>query len=173
MSEPIDDRSAALTRSVQAEFRRRMLEEYVPRIEGCVRRLDRDQLWARPNERCNSVGNLLLHLEGNVRQWMLAGVGGDADRRDRDGEFAAAGGTAEHDAAALLTALRDTVTRAVDLADGLSADDLLETRLYQGRYRETGLGAVLHVMEHFSGHAGQIYDRTKQLLGVDLRHYDL
>lgn len=158
-----------LARSVTAEFRRRMQEEYVPRIAACVARLSREECWRRPGPHGNSIANLLLHLEGNVRQWILCGVGGEEDRRDRDAEFRAAEGDPE----ALVERLRVTVDRAVGVVDGLRAGDLLRRRTFQGRYEESLLGAVLHVLEHFSGHAGQIYFYTKMLKGVDLEHYDL
>ncbi len=150
-----------------------MLEEYVPRIEGCVRRLSQAEVWQRPNAHCNSVGNLLLHLEGNVRQWILAGLDGRPNGRRRNAEFAATGDDAAPAPDDMLAALRATVTDAVGVVERLVASDLLRVRTYQGQFEETGVGAVLHVMEHFAGHAGQIYDRTKQLRAVDLRHYDL
>ncbi len=167
------DRAEQLTRAIATEFRRRMLDEYVPRIAGCVAQLSEAQIWEQLGPQSNSVGVLLLHLEGNVRQWILCGVGGQPDTRDRDGEFAATSASADVSAADLAARLEATVTEAVAIVDRLGPDDLLARRQYQGRYEETGVGAVLHVMEHFSGHAGQIYAHTKQVLGVDLRHYDL
>ena len=64
----------AMAQAIRTEFRRRMIEEYVPRIEACTARLSTEEVWSRPNAQCNSVGNLLLHLAGNVRQWILCGV---------------------------------------------------------------------------------------------------
>ena len=167
------DRAEQLTRAIAAEFRRRLLDEYVPRIAGCVEMLGDDEVWERPGPRSNSVGNLLLHLEGNVRQWVLCGLGGQVDARDRDAEFAATGSTERQRPAELVERLRATVAEAVAVVEGLGPDDMLARRVYQGRYEETGVGAVLHVMEHFSGHAGQIYAHTKRVKNVDLRHYDL
>ena len=92
-----DDRAERLAHGVAAEFRRRMLDEYVPRIEGCVRQLSAAELWHRANPQCNSVGNLLLHLAGNVRQWIQCGIRGDTDLRNRDSEFAAGDGFALSD----------------------------------------------------------------------------
>ena len=142
-----------LASSIAHEFRRRMQGEYVPRIARCVSILGDEDVWAKPGPHCNSVGNLLLPLEGNVRQWILCGVGGQDDRRNRDSEFAAENG----DPAELVERLQATVDEAVEVVEGLSAADMLEQRTFQQRYDETVLGAVLHVMEHFSGHAGQIY----------------
>jgi uncharacterized damage-inducible protein DinB len=160
----------AMARGVAAEFRRRLLGEYVPRIGRCIALLGDEHVWRRPAPNCNAVGNLLLHLCGNTTQWILANFGAVADARDRSAEFAAQeGGTAGE----LMQRLAAVVERACAVVDGLSVDELLRERLVQGRYRETGLSSVLHVMEHFSGHAGQIYFWTKQVTGQDLRFYDL
>ncbi len=160
----------ALAAGVAREFRRRLLGEMLPRLADCVRRLGDDGVWRRPGPTGNSVGNLLLHLRGNTTQWILAALGGDADARDRAAEFAAAGGAT---GASLLEELEACWRRACDVVDGMTVDDLLRERTIQGRYRETGLSAVLHVLEHCSGHAGQIYAWTKQTTGADLRFYDL
>lgn len=162
-----------LAREITREFHRRMLEDYVPRIATCVALLTESEVWARPNVHCNSVGNLLRHLEGNVRQWIISGVGGGLDERDRDGEFAATLETEAVKADELVQRLRATVTEAVAIVDALGASDLLTRKQYQSLYDETGIGAVLHVMEHFSGHTGQIIALTKQAKDVDLSFYDL
>lgn len=167
------DRAEQLSRAIATEFRRRMLDEYVPRIARCVSLLSPEQVWHRPGPHNNAVGNLLLHLEGNVRQWILSGVGNAEDHRDRAAEFAARAETERRDPAELMQRLSATVADSVAVVDDLGPDALLEVKQYQGRYAETGVAAVLHVMEHFSGHAGQIYAYTKQTLGVDLAHYDL
>lgn len=166
-------RAEKLSRAIAAEFRRRMLDEYVPRIARCVSLLHPDEVWLRPGPHNNAVGNLLLHLEGNVRQWILCGLGGAEDGRDRDAEFAATAETERRDPADLVARLRATVAEAVAVVEALGPDDLLAVRSYQARYRESGVAAVLHVMEHFSGHAGQIYAFTKQQKRIDLAHYDL
>lgn len=167
------ERAEELSRAIATEFRRRMLDEYVPRIARCVSMLSPEQVWHRPGAHGNSVGNLLLHLEGNVRQWILSGIAGTEDHRDRDGEFAATADTERRDPGELIERLRATVAESVAVVERLGVDDWLGRKQYQNRYQETGVGAVLHVMEHFSGHAGQIYAYTKQTLGVDLAHYDL
>jgi uncharacterized damage-inducible protein DinB len=161
--------AAALARGVAGEFRRRLQGEYVPRIGQCVARLDERQLWQRPAANCNSVGNLLLHLRGNVTQWILAGLGGQPDQRQRPAEFAAETGPSGRE---LCDALAATVAAACAVVDRLGPAELLAQRTIQG-YTETGLSATLHVLEHFSGHAGQIYAWTKQVTGDDLRFYDL
>lgn len=170
MPAPTHDAAAALARGIAVEFRRRMNGEYVPRIRRCVELLGEERAWARPSPVVNSVANLLLHLTGNTTQWILATFGAVADARDRPAEFAARGGPS---AADLVERLASVVDDACDLVDSLSVDELLRERTVQQRYRESGLSVVLHVLEHFSGHAGQIYAATKQATGQDLRFYDL
>jgi uncharacterized damage-inducible protein DinB len=126
--------------------------EYRTQIRLSVEALTDEGLWWRANEQSNSVGNLLLHLNGNVRQWILAGVGRQADVRHRSAEFAARSGPP----AAVLLADLDRTLDDVDrvLAD-LSDEDLLTMRTIQGRDRSV-LEAIFHVVEHFSQHLGQI-----------------
>lgn len=168
------DQAQELARDLAAAFRKHLLEEYLPRIGKCVDQLSEEEIWRRPGETSNSVGNLLMHLAGNVRQWILSGLGGEEDHRERPFEFAASRDEAAADAKQLMARLRETVEAAARVVDGLSVDRLLAVQDFQGgRYRFTGQQAVLHVIEHFSGHAGQIYFWTKQLRSVDLRFYDL
>ena len=94
---------------------------------------------------------MLLHLEGNVRQWILGGVAGDAAPRDRDAEFAATGGPAGDD---LLRRLEETVVRAAGVVAALDAPALDRRLVIQG-FEVTARDAVYHVVEHFSWHTGQ------------------
>lgn len=126
--------------------------EYRIKLRVAVEALPEDALWWRANEQSNSVGNLLAHLAGNVRQWIVSGVGGAPNARDRAAEFDARSGAT---AADLLAALEQTVDEAVAVIAKLSAADLATTRLIQGR-DVTVLDAVYHVVEHFSLHLGQI-----------------
>ncbi|MCA8949590.1 MAG: DUF664 domain-containing protein [Planctomycetes bacterium] len=171
MSAPSEATAATVVAAIAVEFRRRLQREYVPRIRQCVALLASEGggIWRRPAPNCNSVGNLLLHLAGNTRQWIHASFGDLEDRRDRPAEFAADGGA---DGKALVEELERVVDRACDLVSALPAGEWLQPRVVQG-YDETGLSIVLHVLEHFSGHAGQIYAWTKQVTGQDLRFYDL
>ncbi|MFN7935620.1 MAG: DinB family protein [Bryobacteraceae bacterium] len=145
----------------------RRLEQNCVRIADCVSRLTEEQVWARGSAHENAIGNLMLHLAGNVRQWILSGVGGQPDIRQRDSEFAAAGGVI---AAEMLERLQATVREACGVIGTLSAEQLEEKRVIQG-YEVSVLEALFHVVEHFSMHTGQILFATKILTQEDLGYY--
>lgn len=145
----------------------RRLRQTCRRIEDCLARLSDDQIWTRGAENENAVGNLVLHLGGNVRQWILGGVGGQPDLRRRDAEFAARSGLA---GGTLAQQLRDTVAEAIGVIEALAPARLTEKILVQN-YDLSVLEAIYHVVEHFSGHAGQIIFATKLLTGEDLGFY--
>lgn len=154
---------------VRREFRRRLIEEQLPRMSHCAELLGDERIWQRPSANTNSAGNLILHLCGNTTQWIMAQFTELTDQRQRDAEFAADGGRT---VAQLTARLRDVYTEACDVVDNVTLEQLLAQRTVQG-YQETGLSAILHVLEHTSGHAGQIYAWTKQATGIDLSFYDL
>jgi uncharacterized damage-inducible protein DinB len=121
-------------------------------------------VWWRPNDASNSIGNLMLHLNGNVSQWILAGVGGRPFERDRQQEFDQRSPVSKGD---LFTRLQSTVAEADDVLRTLPTDALLARRDIQG-YQVTVFEAVYHVVEHFSMHTGQIILLTKMRTGDDL-----
>jgi Protein of unknown function (DUF1572) len=143
------------------------LEELTNRIEICISKLTPEQVWTRGSEEQNAAGNLLLHLNGNVRQWIVSGIGGAADHRQRGREFAQRATLPPVD---LVSRLRGTVTEAVGVLRTLNAEQLLEPVTVQG-YDGTKLTAIYHVVEHFAGHAFQIFLLTKFLTGQDLGFY--
>jgi uncharacterized damage-inducible protein DinB len=143
------------------------LAELCRRIETCLGKLTPDQVWMRGAENQNAVGNLVLHLTGNVRQWILSGVGGAPDARIRDEEFAARGGMEPE---ALARRLREAVDAALVIFRSLPHERLVERTTIQG-YDVTVLKAILHVVEHFSGHTAQIIFITKMVTGEDLGFY--
>src|SRR5437660_2845283 len=104
--------------------RHKLLEQYWPRLHSCVESLTDEQIWWRPNEASNSIGNLLLHLNGNVRQWILTPLGGIANTRDRDAEFAE---RRQVDTATLRSALDETLKEFDRILSELTAADLLKT----------------------------------------------
>ena len=110
---------------------------------------------------------MLLHLEGNVRQWILSGVGPGPDTRDRPSEFSARVGES---AEVLGARLRGTVGEAVGLVRALPHQRLAEPVSIQGD-DTTVLSAIFHVVEHFSGHTYQIILLTKRFTGRDLGFY--
>jgi hypothetical protein len=144
------------------------LRQNMAQIARCCGLLTDAQLWSRPNEHCNSIANLLLHLDGNVRQWILGGLAGRHIERDRPAEFAARGGVAGADALARLQA---TVEDACQVIAALDAGALERRHVIQ-KYNVTGVLAAYHVGEHFSFHTGQIVHITKTILDVDLSLYD-
>ena len=143
------------------------LDQYTERIKVCLEKLTEDRVWARGSANENAIGNLVLHLCGNVRQWIVAGVGGRPDIRERDREFAAGGGIG---IAELLERLRATVAEANSVIRSLDSARLVEHRTIQN-YHVSVFEAVYHVVEHFSMHTGQIIFATKMLTGTDLGFY--
>ena len=143
------------------------LDQLAGRIETCLGKLTADQIWMRGAENQNAVGNLVLHLNGNVRQWILSGAGGQPDARHRDAEFEARGGMGRE---ALGKLLRGTVDEAVAIIRSLPKERLAASTNIQG-YDVTLLEAIFHVVEHFSGHTAQIIFITKMLTGEDLGFY--
>ena len=141
--------------------------DFFPNIRSCLTRLDDAQIWWRPNQHSNSIGNLMLHLSGNVRQWIVSGLGGAVDERRRDGEFKARSGMTRSE---LLEQLDKTLQEAVATLQSLEPDSLERTCQIQ-TYEVTGLQAIFQVVEHFSYHTGQILFITKQLQDIDLGFY--
>jgi uncharacterized damage-inducible protein DinB len=160
--------SSETGRAFLAEARRHLREDYLPKLERCLERLTDEQVWWRASERSNSIGNLLLHLEGNLRQWVVCGAGGATDARVRDREFAERRQLSRLE---LLAALRAAVAEADDALARLDPATLLETRRVQG-LDVTLLMAVFHAVEHFSMHTGQVILLTKMLADEDLAFYD-
>ena len=146
------------------QSRRYLADEYFPKIEACLALLSNEQIWWRPNESSNSIGNLVLHLAGNVRQWIVSGVGGAPDRRARQAEFDE---RTMHSGKVLTARLRETLEEVDHVLAGLTPDQLLEPRVIQSE-PVTVLGAVYHVVEHFGMHTGQITFITKLQLDADL-----
>lgn len=143
--------------------------DYLPKIERCLEQLTDEQVWWRANPESNSIGNLLLHLCGNARQWLVSGLGGETDRRVRQREFDERTMISRRE---LLSRLRETL----DEVDTVLANFDCERILDQHRIQDlevTALEAIFHVIEHFSMHTGQIIYITKLLTSHDLHFYDL
>ena len=137
------------------------------RIHDCANRLTEEQIWVRQSQNENTIGNLILHLTGNVRQWIGHSVGGAPDTRDRDSEFAAHGGV---ERAVLLIKLDEVLDNAVEVINTLPPDRLTQQITIQ-KYNVTVMEAIYHVVEHFAQHTAQIIFATKLLTGEDLEYY--
>src|ERR1044072_8713846 len=122
MSEPVS--KAFITRA--SEF---LLGDYLPKIERCLEKLTDEQIWWRANAESNSIGNLILHLCGNARQWIICGVGAQPDHRDRDSEFAQREIISRGE---LLALLRSTLHEVDNTLRDLDPSLLLEHRKIQG-----------------------------------------
>jgi len=158
----------AISRAFIAHASNYLLGDYLPKIEHCLEKLTDEQIWWRPNEESNSIGNLILHLCGNARQWIICGVGSQPDARNRDAEFEQRDVISRDE---LLHLLHTTLSEVQTTLQSLDPDVLLDERKIQGNDVEI-LEAIFHVTEHFSMHAGQIIMLTKMLTGSDLRFYD-
>jgi uncharacterized damage-inducible protein DinB len=151
-----------------AQSRRYLASEYPTKIQRCLDVLPADAIWRRDDDASNSIGNLLLHLSGNIRQWIVSGVGGAPDARVRRAEFDAREGDG---GAALMERLLATVRDADAVLASLDAVRLAERRTIQGR-DVTVLDAVYHVVEHFSMHTGQIILLAKRFAPGRLEFYE-
>ena len=151
-----------------ARSRYHLAEDFLPKIEQCLEKLSDEQIWWRANEQSNSIGNLVLHLCGNARQWIVCGVGDGTDGRDRDAEFAHREIVPRDE---LLSLLKGTISDVDSTLARYEPGRLLETRMIQGT-EASALDAILHVVEHFAMHTGQIIMTTKMLTGSDMEFYD-
>lgn len=139
-----------------------LLQEYGDKMRLSLERLSEEQIWWRPNEECNSVGNLVLHVCGNLSLWLLSGLGGDHYERDRASEFEARGTQTR---AELLALLDRTVRRGLEVLENVE----LDKELHLQGYHVDGQAALYHTIEHASQHTGQILYIVKQLApGIEL-----
>jgi hypothetical protein len=135
--------------------------EGLRKIEHCVEQLTDEQVWWRPRGEMNSIANLMLHLAGNLRQWIISGIGGEKDERNRPQEFA---DRSRAPAAELLAKLRRTVAEADVVLAKLDAERLAQTRRIQG-FDTTVLAAAFDTIAHFRGHTQEIIHMTREQLG--------
>jgi len=164
-----DNLESGVSRVFIEKARELITQEYLPKIESCIEKLTDAQVWWRPNSESNSIGNLVLHLCGNARQWIVCGFGGELDERQRQMEFDARDVIPR---AELLDKLKTTVSEVGGTLASFDPRLLLNEYRIQGT-NTTALAAIFHVTEHFSMHTGQIILLTKQLTAQDLHFYDL
>jgi|SRR5882724_9163263 len=151
-----------------SEARYLLREDYLPKIERCLEQLSDEQVWWRANINSNSIGNLILHISGNARQWIVCGLGGQPDDRKRDAEFAERRVVPRDE---LLAHLKKAVSDFDQTLESFDSARLLDQFQIQGTMT-TALAAILHVTEHFSMHTGQIILLTKLMTASDLHFYE-
>ncbi|MBX9783371.1 MAG: DUF1572 domain-containing protein [Chitinophagaceae bacterium] len=145
----------------------RHLNEYTRRVKICLDLLSEEQVWQKPNEASNSVANLMLHLCGNMTQYVLSSLGGKADLRERHKEFSAKDGLSKEQLFEKLSAVVHSVIEEIQIHD---EESLLKTKTVQG-FEKNGIAIILHVTEHYSYHTGQIALLTKLMTNQDLGFY--
>ena len=143
------------------------IDENTSKIKACMKQLDEKDIWFRHNEHVNSVGNILLHLCGNIRQWIISSLGRVPDVRERDLEFSTMGGFTKEE---LIIRWQDTMHEAVTVITHSSLENLLRDRVVQGS-KHSGIGIIVHVTEHYSYHTGQIIFLTKLYKNLDMGFY--
>jgi len=156
-----------LENDLQKETRRRILEEFIPRILKCLSLLSEEDVWFRPNKESNSIGNLVLHIEGNARQWLISGLGGAKDERNRKIEFEEKGPLPKTQLIEKLNLLYRDIEFILNKID---LNNLITVKRVQV-FDETGLAILIHAIEHFSYHTGQIAYATKMITNSQLGFY--
>jgi len=152
---------------LKSEIKNRLVIESIPRIKQCLELLEEEEIWSRANENTNAIGNLVLHLCGNVRQYLISSIGGAADKRKRDNEFVKESRIEREE---LIHALDMLEMEILHMIPGITISELLRIRTVQG-FEMNGIQIIIHVIEHFSYHTGQIAFYVKQLKNVDLKFY--
>ena len=143
------------------------LNENTPRVEKCLDLLSNQEVWKKTNNNSNSIGNLILHLCGNITQYVISSLGRTKDHRTRDLEFQMKGGFSN---AELIQKLQQVVHDATEIIKNLDTHKLTKIRSVQG-FQLSGIGIIIHVIEHYSYHTGQITFFTKLLKDKDLGYY--
>ena len=157
-----------VSRAFVQQARKLLRSEYLPKLKHCLERLTDEQVWWRANSESNSIGNLVLHLSGNARQWIVSGLGGKTDDRVRQREFDQRAIISREE---LFSTLEQTLEEVDSVLANFNLDRILEEHQIQGT-PVTALEAILHVTEHFSMHTGQIILLAKILSGKEFGFYD-
>jgi hypothetical protein len=131
------------------------------RIAHCAGQLTDEQIWSRPAPAMNSIGNLMLHLAGNVGQLIVAGVGGAPDTRERQAEFDARGPIPADE---LLGKLFAVIREAQQVIRAASEASLLAP-IPVKRFDWNGIEAIVRCLAHFRGHTQEIIHMTRMILG--------
>lgn len=153
--------------NVKAECIRR-IEESASKINACKSKLTADQFWYKPNETSNAIGNLILHLCGNLTQYIISTLNNQPDLRERSKEFYSRPDKSNE---TIMSGFNDIIHRVTAIINELNTDQLLKTYDVQC-YKETGSGILIHVTEHLSYHTGQIVYLTKMITAENMNFYD-
>jgi len=143
------------------------IHENTTKIDACMQVLNEQEIWFRHNEHVNSVGNIILHLCGNIRQYIISSIGGARDIRERDLEFSTTGGISKPE---LTSRWHEIIRDAKTIISDASYENLLRHRIVQGM-EYSGIGIIVHVTEHYSYHTGQIIFLTKLYKNMDMGFY--
>ena len=144
------------------------MDESTRMIKKSLSEISEEEIWQKPNASLNSIANLILHLCGNMTQYVISSIGEIDDNRNRDAEFSVNSGLTK---AELLHKLEDTVDSVKRVIFDSTADKLIKVRSVQGM-SFSGVGAIMHAVEHYSYHTGQIAFYVKLIKEKDLGFYD-
>jgi len=143
------------------------ITENTNRVIKCLQEIEETEIWQRPNENSNSIGNVILHLCGNIRQYIISSLSETEDVRVRDIEFSTKEGFRKEE---LIAKLKNIVDEAINIIEKADDKSLIKIYSVQG-FNLSGIGIIIHVTEHYSYHTGQIVFWIKLLKNKDLRFY--
>lgn len=158
--------SSSFILEFKEEIRMR-INENTPRIKKCLDLLSENQVWFQGNPETNSIANLILHLSGNIGQYIISSLGEDKDIRNRDLEFSSKNNLDKNE---LFQHISSTCSKAINTIENSTEETLLKFRMVQG-FKMSGIGILIHATEHYSYHTGQIALITKLLVEKDLGFY--
>ena len=161
------DKEAQLIEEIVKNALYRM-DESTRMIKKSLKIIEESEVWQKPNHSLNSIGNLILHICGNMTQYIISSLGASEDIRNRDAEFDAKGGYTREE---LLKKLENTVDDAKRVIFDAKPEQLVKIRSVQG-FSFSGVGVIMHVVEHYSYHTGQIAFWVKLLKNKDLGFYE-
>jgi len=157
-----------LIEEIKQELLLRVTEEGIPRIEKCISLLSEDEVWISPNDEIPSIGNLILHLNGNVRQWFLDGFCDVSYTREREKEFTS---RKTHNKSQLMDIISYLSSDIKENIYKINLNKLTHKKMIQSYYFVSGFSIINHITEHFSYHVGQIATLTKLIKNTDLGFY--
>jgi uncharacterized damage-inducible protein DinB len=161
------EKEKQIHQEIVLEFRRRVITESIPRIKKCLNMVDESKVWYRQNEEVNSIGNLILHLVGNARQWIFSGLGNAPDKRIRNEEFIPNQNISKENLLSILNVLENDLEKFIAGPNLGLLTDIRKVQVFE----ETGVSILIHVIEHFSYHTGQITLLTKLFTGLPTNYY--